>query len=78
MTKYYTSGQIADSLRVSSATLKRWLQFEEIQKAIPDQRNSINWRLFTLEDLNFLYEFKKKSRKSWPKYKVPMLIQPRN
>ena len=58
---YLTSGQIAQSLRVSISTLKRWIDEE---CAIAEKaRNANGWRLFTQEDLEILKNFKKTKRR---------------
>ncbi|MBL8028990.1 MAG: MerR family transcriptional regulator [Fibrobacteres bacterium] len=60
-TNYLTSGQIAQSLRVSISTLKRWIDEE---CAIAEKaRNANGWRLFTEEDLEKLKNFKKTKRR---------------
>ncbi len=72
MSQYLTSGQMAKKLRISLSTLKRWL--EEPQLNISNQRNYNGWRLFTLEDLESLREFKKQLRKSGKRFNKTTLL----
>ncbi len=61
-TNYLTSGQVARMLRVSTSTLKRWIDEECVltEKA----RNSHGWRLFTEKDLATLRNYKKTRRRT--------------
>ncbi|OGS37579.1 MAG: hypothetical protein A2293_00220 [Elusimicrobia bacterium RIFOXYB2_FULL_49_7] len=68
---YYTSGQVARHLRISTSTLKRWLIEEQ---ALPDSvRNANGWRLFSIEDLERLRQFKFDRRRSGKRFNVRVL-----
>jgi DNA-binding transcriptional MerR regulator len=70
-TNYLTSGQIAQSLRVSISTLKRWIDEE---CAIAEKaRNANGWRLFTREDLEILRNYKRNKRRSGRRFNTATL-----
>lgn len=72
MVKFYTSGQVARSLRISVSTLKRWL--EDPLLTVSEQRNCNGWRLFSEVDLNTLAGFKKQIRKTGKRFNDTVLI----
>lgn len=72
MSQYLTSGQVAKKLRISLSTLKRWLEDPELN--ISNQRNYNGWRLFNLEDLESLREFKRQLRKSGKRFNETTLL----
>lgn len=61
-TSYLTSGQIAKNLRISTSTLKRWLNEENALKN--SARNASGWRLFTSDDLEKLKVYKKERKRN--------------
>ncbi len=70
--KYFTSGQAARKLHVSTSTLKRWLTSARLN--IKEYRNYNGWRLFTNEDVEELRKFKKISKKNGKRFKETTLI----
>ncbi len=62
MNQYFTTGQIAKKLRVSSSTLKRWINDENVIHSTA--RNSNGWRLFTEQDLVILTKYKREKKKN--------------
>lgn len=72
MITYYTSGQVARKLHVSISTLKRWLNFSELQ--IEDYRNYNGWRIFTENDVEKLKKFKREVKKNGKRFKASTLM----
>jgi DNA-binding transcriptional MerR regulator len=72
MSKFHTSGQVAKRLRISVATLKRWLDDPALH--ISEQRNLNGWRLFSEADVNGLASFKHQLRKNGKRFKETVLI----
>lgn len=68
---YFTSGQIARHLRVSTSTLKRWLSTDNVLPEAP--RNVNGWRLFSPGDLERLKNFKVEKKKNGKKFNVRVL-----
>lgn len=69
--KYFTSGQVARNLRISTSTLKRWLIAEEV---LPEAARNVNgWRLFSAVDLEKLKKFKHEKRKNGKKFNLQVL-----
>jgi DNA-binding transcriptional MerR regulator len=62
MQEYFTTGQVAQQLRISVSTLKRWVAQGSV---IPrETRNATGWMLFSQDDLDNLKQFKKDKRKN--------------
>ena len=57
MKEFYTSGQAARKLRISTSTLKRWVN--EADFKIEDRRNYNGWRLFSESDIEALRKHKR-------------------
>ncbi len=68
---FYTSGQVAKSLRISVSTLKRWLTEEYVLDNI--KSNSKGWRLFSPSDIEKLKEHQKLKRRKGKKFKAEIL-----
>jgi DNA-binding transcriptional MerR regulator len=60
MIQHFTSGQVARKLRISSSTLKRWLDDPELD--IPEQRNTMAGGFFSDEDIVRLKEYRRQIR----------------
>ncbi|MBN1980521.1 MAG: MerR family transcriptional regulator [Chitinivibrionales bacterium] len=72
MTRHFTSGQVAKKLRVSSSTLKRWL--EDPQLTISERRNYNGWRLFSEFDVTVLKDYKRQIRRNGKRFNDTTLI----
>lgn len=72
MVQHFTSGQVAKTLRISSSTLKRWLEDPDL--AISDQRNYNGWRLFSEADIEALKEYKRQIRRNGKRFNDTTLI----
>jgi len=72
MIQHFTSGQVARKLRISSSTLKRWLDDPELD--IPEQRNYNGWRLFSDEDIVRLKEYRRQIRSKGKRFRESTLI----
>lgn len=72
MIQHFTSGQVARKLRISSSTLKRWLEDPELE--VPEQRNYNGWRLFSDEDIVRLKEYRRQIRSKGKRFKESTLI----
>ena len=72
MVRHFTSGQVAKTLRISSSTLKRWL--EDPVLVISEQRNYNGWRLFSEADIAVLREYKKQIRRNGKRFNDTTLI----
>lgn len=72
MEQFYTSGQVAKKLRISTSTLKRWLLQEQV--AIGERRNANGWRLFSPADVAHLQEFKRELRRNGKRFNDTTLL----
>ena len=72
MVRHFTSGQVAKTLRISSSTLKRWL--EDPALVISDRRNYNGWRLFSDADIATLREYRRQIRRNGKRFNDTTLI----
>jgi DNA-binding transcriptional MerR regulator len=69
--QYLTTGQIAKNLRISISTLKRWLSAEG---ALENSARNVNgWRLFSLDDLEKLREYKREKKRNGKQFNAHIL-----
>lgn len=72
MVQHFTSGQAAKTLRISSSTLKRWL--EDPRLIVSEQRNYNGWRLFSEADIDALKDYKREMRRNGKRFNDTTLI----
>ncbi len=72
MPTYLTIGQVAQKLRISTSTLKRWLS--EPQLSMVDRRNHIGWRLFDERDIVTIREYKTQLKRSGRRFNGAVLM----
>jgi DNA-binding transcriptional MerR regulator len=72
MENYITSGQAAKKLRVSISTLKRWIN--EPSLSMEELRNQNGWRLFSVQQIEALKEFKHDLKRNGKRFNQSTLL----
>jgi DNA-binding transcriptional MerR regulator len=72
MENYITCGQAAKRLRVSISTLKRWLNEPSLN--MEELRNHNGWRLFSIQQIEALKEFKHDLKRNGKRFNQSTLV----
>jgi DNA-binding transcriptional MerR regulator len=72
MENYVTCGQAAKRLRVSISTLKRWVH--EPSLSMEELRNHNGWRLFSVQQIETLKEFKHDLKRNGKRFNQSTLL----
>ena len=72
MENYVTCGQAAKRLRVSISTLKRWVH--EPSLGMEELRNHNGWRLFSVQQIETLKEFKHHLKRNGKRFNQSTLL----